>query len=154
MGLPFTRICGSDCRLLPRNSHNGARATDLRDRSPIKTSNNALMNDLTQKRCVPCEGQVSPATDAEIAQLQQQVPNWDVIEVDGEKRIQRVFTFPNFQAALDFTNRVGEIAEADGHHPALLTEWGKVTVTWWTHAIRGLHENDFIMAAKTNAIAQ
>ncbi|HSE95394.1 MAG TPA: 4a-hydroxytetrahydrobiopterin dehydratase, partial [Methylomirabilota bacterium] len=60
--------------------------------------------------------------------------------------------FPTFVAALDFTNRVGALAEAEGHHPALLTEWGRVTVSWWTHAIRGLHRNDFVMAAKTDRL--
>ncbi|MEO0854005.1 MAG: 4a-hydroxytetrahydrobiopterin dehydratase [Cyanobacteria bacterium J06648_11] len=112
------------------------------------------MNDLTQKRCVPCEGQVAPATALDIARMHQHVPDWTLIDVDGETRIQRVFTFPTFAAAMEFTRGVADIAEADGHHPALLTEWGKVTVTWWTHAIRGLHENDFIMAAKTDAIAR
>ncbi|MEO1133921.1 MAG: 4a-hydroxytetrahydrobiopterin dehydratase [Cyanobacteria bacterium J06639_1] len=112
------------------------------------------MNDLSQKRCVPCEGQVAPATALDIARMQQQVPDWALIEVDSEQRIQRLFTFPTFAAAMDFTQGVADVAEADGHHPALLTEWGKVTVTWWTHAIHGLHENDFIMAAKTDALAR
>ena len=68
-------------------------------------------------------------------------------------RLERVFHFPSFADALAFTNRVGALAEEEGHHPALLTEWGRVTVTWWTHKIRGLHRNDFIMAAKTDALA-
>ena len=70
------------------------------------------------------------------------------------RRLERAFTFSDFAAALAFTNRVGAAAEAEGHHPALLTEWGRVTVTWWTHAIRGLHRNDFVMAAKTDALAR
>jgi len=77
-----------------------------------------------------------------------------VVEREGVRRLERAFTFSDFAAALAFTNRVGAAAEAEGHHPALLTEWGRVTVTWWTHAIRGLHRNDFVMAAKTEALAR
>ena len=68
----------------------------------------------------------------------------------GKTHLQRSYKFADFKSALAFTNRVGEEAEKAGHHPALLTEWGKVTVTWWTHAINGLHRNDFVMAAKTD----
>ncbi|MEO0409080.1 MAG: 4a-hydroxytetrahydrobiopterin dehydratase [Cyanobacteria bacterium P01_A01_bin.135] len=107
---------------------------------------------LTDKKCVPCEGGVDPISPAAAGEFKSQIPQWEMITVDGEDRLQRAFTFANFQAALDFTNRVGAIAEEQGHHPALLTEWGKVTVTWWTHAIGGLHENDFIMAARTDEI--
>jgi 4a-hydroxytetrahydrobiopterin dehydratase len=82
------------------------------------------------------------------------VPDWEVVEQAGVKRLERVFKFKNFAQALDFTNRVGTLAEAEDHHPALLTEWGKVTVTWWTHAIGGLHRNDFVMAAKTHDLYQ
>jgi 4a-hydroxytetrahydrobiopterin dehydratase len=84
--------------------------------------------------------------------LHPSVPEWQVLEVDGIPRLQRTFKFKNFVQALDFTNKVGELAEAEDHHPALLTEWGKVTVAWWTHKIKGLHRNDFIMAAKTDSI--
>ena len=108
------------------------------------------MDQLTQMVCVACRGGEPTATEAEVAEFQQQVPDWKVIEVNGIKRLERVFTFPNFAEALAFTNKVGELAESQGHHPALLTEWGKTTVTWWTHKIRGLHRNDFIMAAKTD----
>jgi 4a-hydroxytetrahydrobiopterin dehydratase len=73
-----------------------------------------------------------------------------VYEKDGIKRLERTFKFKNFVQALEFTNQVGGLAEEEGHHPALLTEWGRVTVTWWTHKIKGLHRNDFIMAAKTD----
>lgn len=107
---------------------------------------------LADKRCVPCEGGVDPATDDEIARLREQVPDWEVREVDGVKRLERRFLFPDFAAAIAFTDRVGEIAEEQGHHPRIVTEWGKVTVTWWTHAIGGLHENDFVMAARTDRI--
>lgn len=110
------------------------------------------MAELAQEKCVACRGGEPPMTDAEIAQMNPQVPDWQVVERDGIERLQRVFTFENFVRALDFTNRVGRIAEEEGHHPAILTEWGRVTVTWWTHKIRGLHRNDFIMAAKTDRL--
>ncbi len=110
------------------------------------------MADLKELKCIPCRGDVPPLTDEEVERLKPQVSGWEVIEVEGIKRLQRVFKFRNFADALSFTNRVGELAEAEDHHPALLTEWGKVTVTWWTHKIKGLHQNDFIMAAKTDAL--
>ena len=108
---------------------------------------------LSQQTCLPCSGALPPATPEEIAQYHQQIPQWRVISPDGISQIQRQFGFANFQQALAFTNRIGALAEAAGHHPALLTEWGKVTVTWWTHAIGGLHQNDFVMAAKTDEVA-
>jgi len=86
-------------------------------------------------------------------ELGREVPEWDVVEREGIPRLERVFRFPDFRGALAFTQRVGELAESEHHHPALLTEWGRVTVTWWTHKIRGLHRNDFIMAAKTERLA-
>jgi 4a-hydroxytetrahydrobiopterin dehydratase len=88
----------------------------------------------------------------EIQKLSSRIPEWDLIEVDKIKRLERKFKFKNFEEAMDFTNRVGELAEKEDHHPALLTEWGSVTVTWWTHSVGGLHRNDFIMAAKTDKI--
>ena len=112
------------------------------------------MAELQQARCVPCEGGVAPADDAEITGYLAQIQGWQVVEVDGEKRLTKSFVFRNFVHALAFTNRVGELAEQEGHHPALLTEWGKVTATWWTHSIGGLHKNDFIMAAKTDEAYQ
>ncbi len=110
------------------------------------------MAELAQQKCVPCRGGEPPLTDAQIAGMAPQVPQWQVVERDGIKRLQRVFTFKDFAQALEFTNRVGRIAEEEGHHPAILTEWGRVTVAWWTHKIRGLHQNDFIMAAKTDRL--
>jgi 4a-hydroxytetrahydrobiopterin dehydratase len=92
-------------------------------------------------------------TEAEAAELKRQIPDWQLVERDGISRLERTFEFPTFTDALAFTNRVGALAEEEGHHPALLTEWGRVTVSWWTHKIRGLHRNDFIMAAKTDALA-
>src|SRR5712692_12098646 len=109
---------------------------------------------LAQMKCTACRGGEPTLTDAEIAELYPQANLWSVIDRDGIKTLQRTLKFENFREALAFTNRVGEIAESEGHHPTLLTEWGKVTVTWWTHKIRGLHRNDFIMAAKTDQIHQ
>jgi 4a-hydroxytetrahydrobiopterin dehydratase len=91
-------------------------------------------------------------TDAEIAELHPQISEWEIVEQDGVKKLTRVFRFGDFGEALAFTNALGEIAEEEGHHPALLTEWGRTTVTWWTHKIKGLHRNDFIMAAKTDEL--
>ncbi len=114
---------------------------------------NKLSQQLSQQTCIPCSGSLPPATPAEIAEYAQALPDWQVISSEGISQIQRQYGFANFEQALAFTNQVGAIAEAAGHHPALLTEWGKVTVTWWTHAIKGLHQNDFIMAAKTDEVA-
>ena len=103
------------------------------------------------------KGQIEPITNSaqrlnksESQEFKTQLPDWNLIEESGEERLQRIFKFKNFLDALNFTNQVGNLAEAENHHPALLTEWGKVTVTWWTHKIGGLHRNDFIMAARTD----
>ena len=81
-----------------------------------------------------------------------QIPDWPIIEVNGIKQLQRVFIFNNFAAALAFTNKVGALAESEGHHPALLTEWGRVTVTWWSHSVGGVGSKDYSMAAQTNQL--
>lgn len=111
------------------------------------------MSTLSAERCVACRRASPRVTEAEIAELRREVSGWQLLERDGIARLERVFHFPSFADALTFTNRVGVLAEAEGHHPALPTEWGRVTVTWWTHKIGGLHRNDFIMAAKTEALA-
>ncbi len=110
------------------------------------------MTTLVSMKCEACRKGAPTVTDAEIAEYHPQVSDWQLVEREGINRLERVFTFPNFADALSFTNRVGAIAEEEGHHPALLTEWARVTVAFWTHKIRGLHKNDFIMAAKTNAL--
>ena len=102
--------------------------------------------------CVACRRDAPTVTEEEIAELRPQVRNWDLVEVDGIKRLTRVFGFDDFVQALEFTGHVGQLAEEEGHHPALLTEWGRTTVSWWTHKIKGLHRNDFIMAAKTDRL--
>lgn len=111
------------------------------------------MTVLSESKCVACRGDEPPLPDGEIAALKPQVPEWTVIERDGIKRLERVFKLKNFAEALALTNKIGEIAEAEDHHPLIVTEWGRVTVVWWTHKIKGLHRNDFIMAAKTDELA-
>lgn len=110
------------------------------------------MTGLSQLKCVACRGGDPRLTEAEIAELHPMVADWEVIEVDGIQRIQRIFKLKNFVQALELANKVGEIAEEEDHHPMLVVEWGKLTVQWWTHLVKGLHKNDFIMAAKTNVI--
>ncbi|WP_417531226.1 4a-hydroxytetrahydrobiopterin dehydratase [Marinobacter lipolyticus] len=109
------------------------------------------MSSLTTQSCEACRADAPRATEEEKQSLQREVPEWQLIELDGEEQLKRVFKFSNFAKALAFTNTIGELAEAEGHHPAILLEWGKVTVRWWTHKIGGLHKNDFIMAARTDA---
>lgn len=110
------------------------------------------MNTLAQQACEACRADAPKVTDAELAELIRMIPEWQPIVVDGILQLQRVFTFKNFKTAMAFSNRLADLAEAEGHHPGILTEWGKVTVTWWSHSIKGLHRNDFIMAAKTDAL--
>ena len=107
---------------------------------------------LAQLKCVACRRDSPLVTDQEIAELRPQVSEWQFVEEDGIRKLNRQFKFNSFKAALAFTNAVGGIAEEEGHHPRIVTEWGKVAVTWWTHKIRGLHRNDFIMAAKTDGL--
>ena len=111
------------------------------------------MSTLSAERCVACRRDSPRVTEAELAELRREIPDWHLVERDGISRLERIFHVPSFADALAFTNRAGALAEEEGHHPALLTEWGCVTVTWWTHKIRGLHRNDFIMATKTDALA-
>ena len=110
------------------------------------------MSDLKQQKCEACNAEAPKVSDEELAELMREIPEWTPVSRDGVMQLERVFKFKNFKQALAFTNRVGDIAEAEFHHPTLTTEWGKVTVTWWTHAINGLHKNDFIMAARTDAV--
>ena len=100
---------------------------------------------LAQKHCVPCEGGIPALTNEEIAPLLSQLDGWNVV---GGKRLAKTYRFPDFAQALAFVNRAGEVAEAEGHHPDLYLTWGKVGVELTTHAIGGLTENDFILAAK------
>lgn len=112
------------------------------------------MTELKQDHCVACSGDAPPLNSEEIQSLLSELSGWEVIEEEGTPRLKKQYSFKNFSTALEFTNRIGMIAEVEDHHPAILTEWGKVTVFWWTHAIHGLHRNDFIMAAKTDHLFQ
>ncbi len=105
---------------------------------------------LTSERCVACRADSPHVTEEEITLLSPIISGWELIEEDGIRKLQRTFRLPGFAQALALTNRIGAIAEEEGHHPRLVTEWGRVGVTWWTHKIRDLHRNDFIMAAKTD----
>lgn len=106
------------------------------------------MSELSQKTCEACRLDAPKATDAEIKTFLDSYPRWTLRDDDGIQKLQQVYSFTDFAAALAFTNAVGAIAEDEGHHPAILTEWGSVTITWWSHKIMGLHVNDFIMCAK------
>jgi 4a-hydroxytetrahydrobiopterin dehydratase len=108
------------------------------------------VTELARERCVACRRDAPTVSEAEIGELIKQIPGWEVVEVDAVRRLERAFSFDDFASALRFANAVAEVAEQERHHPALLVEWGKATVTWWTHKIGGLHRNDFVMAAKTD----
>lgn len=112
------------------------------------------MKELVEMNCSPCRIGAPSLTDKEITQFISKLQEWKLVDENDVKRIQRVYTFDDFMQALAFTNKVGESAEKEGHHPVLETAWGETTVTWWTHKISGLHQNDFIMAAKTDDIYQ
>jgi len=109
-----------------------------------------LMENLSSQVCEACRADAPKVSEQELKELLAMIPDWNIEVHNNIMQLEKVFTFKNFLEAISFTNRVGEIAEQEEHHPALLTEWGKVTVTWWSHKIKGLHRNDFIMAAKTD----
>lgn len=110
------------------------------------------MTDLSQLKCIACRGGDSKLTDAEIADLIPQVHEWELVVQDNLLRLQRVFKLKNYTESLGFTNKIAQLAEEEDHHPLIILEWGRVTVAWWTHKVKGLHKNDFIMAAKTDHI--
>ena len=112
------------------------------------------MQQLNREKCVACRRDSPPVTDQEADELHREVSGWDLVTEDGIKKLDRLFRFGDFRQALDFTQALGELAEEEGHHPRLTTEWGRVRVTWWTHKIRNLHRNDFIMAAKSDQCYQ
>jgi 4a-hydroxytetrahydrobiopterin dehydratase len=108
------------------------------------------MNELAEKECVPCKGGVPPLKGKALQELEQQLgSDWKVLR---EHHLGKEFTFKDFREALAFTNQVGELAEAQNHHPDIYLAWGKVKVTIWTHKIDGLTESDFVMAAKIEAL--
>lgn len=109
-----------------------------------------MSEQLADKQCIPCRGGVPPLKGNELQEIHQRVPGWTVV---NEHHIRREVRFPDFKQALDFVNRVGAIAEEQGHHPDILLAWGKVDITLWTHKIDGLTESDFIMAAKIDRVS-
>jgi 4a-hydroxytetrahydrobiopterin dehydratase len=111
-----------------------------------------FMNALAQQHCSAVSATTPRLYEREIKQYLVDLPDWEIYEKEGEPRLEKIFKFKDFIQAMSFTNRVAQVANEEDHHPAILTEWGKVTVTWWTHKIKGLHRNDFIMAAKTDQL--
>jgi 4a-hydroxytetrahydrobiopterin dehydratase len=108
------------------------------------------MAELALKECVPCKGGVPPLKGKELAKLAEELgPAWRVVD---EHHLEREFKFENFRQALTFTNKVGELAERQNHHPDIYLAWGKVKLTLWTHKIDGLTESDFVFAAKVNPL--
>ena len=110
------------------------------------------MNELSKMHCISVKADSPSLNGHEIDQMIEQLPGWHTAEKESELRLEKLFKFKDFSQAVAFTDQVARAANEEDHHPAILTEWGKVTVTWWTHAIKGLHQNDFIMAAKTEDI--
>jgi 4a-hydroxytetrahydrobiopterin dehydratase len=110
------------------------------------------MGELHREPCTACRADAPQVSDEELAELIHEIPDWQPITEDRIMKLRRTFLFDDFAQALAFTNKVGELAESVGHHPDILTEWGKTTVTWWTHKIKGLHRTDFICAARTDKL--
>ena len=109
------------------------------------------MSPLSEKQCVPCRGGVPPLKGQDLERIARELDgNWQVVD---EHHLEKEYPFKNFREALDFTNRVGELAESQNHHPDIYLAWGKVKVTLWTHKIDGLTESDFILAAKIERLA-
>jgi|TARA_Y100000768_G_scaffold302699_1_gene236592 4a-hydroxytetrahydrobiopterin dehydratase len=110
------------------------------------------MSDLVKQKCEACRADAPRVTDDELPDLLKQIPDWQPITTESVLKLNKVFNFENYAEAISFTNKIAELAEEEDHHPAILLEWGKVEVTWWTHKIGGLHKNDFIAAAKTDQL--
>jgi 4a-hydroxytetrahydrobiopterin dehydratase len=108
------------------------------------------MVDLSEQGCEACRADAPRISDDELKRLMSAIPDWEIVVVDGVMQLSREFGFGDFAQAMAFSNRIGDLAEDAGHHPAILTEWGVVKVCWWTHKIGGLHKNDLIMAARTD----
>jgi len=110
------------------------------------------MSDLVKQKCEACRADAPRVTDDELPDLLKQIPDWQPITTESVLKLNKVFNFENYAEAVSFTNKISGLAEEEDHHPAILLEWGKVEVTWWTHKIGGLHKNDFIAAAKTDQL--
>ena len=111
------------------------------------------MNDLTSSSCEACRIDAPIVSDDEASLLIKEIEGWDLIN-DGIKKLKKEFSFSNYSDSVDFSNKIAYMAEQEDHHPQIILEWGKVTVIWWSHKIKGLHKNDFICAAKTNNISK
>ena len=110
------------------------------------------MSDLVKQKCVACRADAPRVTDDELPDLLKQIPDWQPVTDNSVLKLNKVFNFDNYLDAISFTNKIAQLAEEEDHHPAILLEWGRVEVTWWTHKIGGLHKNDFIAAAKTDLL--
>ena len=110
------------------------------------------MNELINKKCEACRMDAPKVTDEEIPSLMSQIPLWDIIEENNIKKLTCLFKFSDYEQSLVFTNKVATLADEEDHHPQITLEWGKVKVIWWSHKIQGLHQNDFICAAKTDRL--
>lgn len=110
------------------------------------------MSELKNQVCEACQADAPQVSGEELKTLIKEIPDWVPEVRNGVMQLERVYAFKNFKQAWAFSNKVAQLAEDEFHHPSLLLEWGKLTVTWWTHAIGGLHRNDFIMAAKTDGL--
>ncbi len=108
------------------------------------------MEKLTQSHCEACSIGAPKVAEDEMEQLMTELDGWSVQQRNGVKQLEKSYKFDDFASAMLFANKIGEEAEAENHHPTIVVEWGKVTLTWWTHKIGGLHMNDFIMAARTD----
>lgn len=108
--------------------------------------------DLVASDCEPCHGDTPALTVAGIEALAELLPDWQVIERDGMSILSRQYRFKNFMQAMAFARAIADLAERANHHPAILIEWGKARVEWWTHKVKGLHRNDFVMAARTERL--
>ena len=111
------------------------------------------MSDLAASSCEACRIDAPIVSDNEASILIKEIEGWDLIN-DGIKKLKKEFSFSNYSDSVDFSNKVADMAEKEDHHPQIILEWGKVTVIWWSHKIKGLHKNDFICAAKTNKISK
>jgi len=111
-----------------------------------------MSKELSQNTCEACSADVPVLNEKEIEDLLPQIPSWTVFQQEGIKKLICSFAFVSYEDSLKFTNLVAKLAEEEDHHPEITLEWGKVTVTWWSHKIKGLHSNDFICASKTDLV--
>ena len=111
------------------------------------------MSDLASNACEACRIDALTVSENEASMLIKEIEGWDLIN-DGIKKLKKEFSFSNYSDSVDFSNKVADMADKENHHPQIILEWGKVTVIWWSHKIKGLHKNDFICAAKTNKISK